>query len=389
MNARKHPTRVAIVRALHDYRLKAGFHVNSHTRPKGSARLRHWAMMMSICVTPAGAWSAELAKPNVFIAATGGTIAGAQTNVEQHGYTAGTIGVAALIVAVPQLKDIATVTGEQVMNIPSQDMNDAAWLKLAKRLQELELSQGVDGIVVTHGTDTMEETSLFVALTVSTPKPIVFTGSMRPATAISPDGPMNLYNAVAVAGSPLAKSCGVIVVFNDQINAARNVYKTNTTRLDAFQSVDRGPAGAVDTGKTDVFQGCAGGAYTEPKFPIDKITSLPKVDILYAYAGMGRDLIDAAVAAGAKGLVIAGVGDGNFTVDAFAGLRDAHKKGVVVVRDTRVASGFTTRNAEVNDDVEGFVAADEFKPSKARIILQIALLKTSAPIEIQKDFDNW
>jgi L-asparaginase len=336
-----------------------------------------------------GAWSAELAQPRVFIAATGGTIAGAQADVEQHGYTAGTLGVEALIVAVPQLKDIAAVTGEQVMNIPSQDMNDAAWLKLAKRLQELELSGDVDGLVVTHGTDTMEETSLFVALTVSTPKPIVFTGSMRPATAISADGPMNLYNAVAVAGSPLARSCGVIVVFNDQINTGRNVYKTDTTRLDAFQSVDRGPAGAVDTGKVDAFRGCAGGAYGEAKFPIDKITSLPKVDILYAHAGMGRDLIDAVVAAGAKGLVIAGVGDGNFTAEAFAGLRDAHRKGVVVVRSTRVASGFTTRDAEVDADAEGFVAAEEFKPSKARVILQIALLKTSTPIEIQKDFDTW
>jgi len=346
--------------------------------------------LAAICaLAPIIAWAETPPKPNVFVAATGGTIAGAQASVEQHGYVAGKLGIDALIAAVPQLKDIANVTGEQVMNIPSQDMDDAAWLKLARRLQELEESKDLDGIVVTHGTDTMEETSLFVALTVSTFKPIVFTGSMRPATAISADGPMNLYNAVAVAGSPLAKSCGVVIVFNDQVNAARNVYKTDTTRLDAFQSVDRGPIGAVDTGRVDAFNGCSGGRYSEPKAPIDGITSLPKVDIVYAYAGMGRDLIDAAVAAGAKGLVIAGVGDGNFTAEAFAGLRDAHKKGVVVVRSTRVVSGFTTRNAEVDDDVEGFVAAEEFKPSKARVILQIALLKTTSAIEIQQDFDVW
>jgi len=350
-------------------------------------RLRETAMATICCLAPTAAWSQQLAKPNVFIAATGGTIAGAQTNIEKHGYTAGTVGIDALIVAVPQLKDIANVTGEQVVNIPSQDMNDAAWLKLAKRLQELEQSETVDGIVVTHSTDTMEETSFFVALTVSTRKPIVFTGSMRPSTVISPDGPMNLYNAVAVAGSPLAKSCGVVVVFDGQINTARNVYKTDTTRRDAFRSVDRGPSGAVDTGKVDVFRDCANGAYAEPKVPIESIGSLPKVEIVDAYAGMGRDLIDAAVASGAKGLVIAGVGDGNFTTEAFAGLRDAHKKGVVVVRSTRVASGFTTRNAEVDDDAEGFVAAEEFKPS--RVILQIALLKTSSPIEIQRDFDAW
>ncbi len=194
---------------------------------------------------------------------------------------------------------------------------------------------------------------------------------------------------MARAGRPLARASGVVSVINYQIDAARKGYKTNTTRLDAFQSVDRGPLGAVDTGQVDVFNGCSGGAYSEPKVPIEEIASLPKVDIVYAYAGMGRDLIDAAVASGAKGLVIAGVGDGNFTTEAFAGLRDAHKKVVIVVRITRVASGFTTRNAEVNDDVEGFVAAEEFKPSKARVILQIALLKTSSPIEIQKDLDVW
>jgi L-asparaginase len=242
----------------------------------------------------------------------------------------------------------------------------------------LERPNDVNGIVVAHGTDTLEETSLFVALTVATPKPIVFTGSMRPTTAISADGPMNLYNTVAVAGSSQAKSCGVLVVFNDQIQAARYVYKTNTTRLDAFQSVDRGPIGADDTGHVVLFNACAGSAYREPKVLIDSIPTLPKVDIVYGYAGMSRDLIDAAVAAGAKGLVIAGVGDGNFTNEALAGLRDAHTKGVVIVRSTRVVSGFTVRDAEVNDDTEGFVAAREFKPSKARVILQIALLKTSS-----------
>jgi L-asparaginase len=355
----------------------------------GRRRLQQAATLIAVLLAPAVAWPQQPAKPNIFIAATGGTIAGTQANVEQHGYTAGQLGVGTLIAAVPQLKDIANVTGEQVMNIPSQDMNDAAWLKLAKRLQELEQSSDVNGIVVTHGTDTLEETSFFVALTVTAPKPIIFTGSMRPATAIGADGPMNLYDAVAVAGSPAAKSCGVVSVLNEQINAVRYVYKTNTTRPDAFRSVDRGPVGAVDTGHVDIFDECAGSAYSEPKVPIDSISSLPKVDIIYGYAGMNRDLIDAAVAAGAKGLVIAGVGDGNFTNEALAGLRDARKKGVVVVRSTRVVSGFTMRNAEVDDDTEGFVAAEEFKPSKARVLLQIALLKSSSPVEIQKDFDSW
>jgi L-asparaginase len=361
--------------------------MTTNTQP--AARILRIAVFVASVVLSGAGWSDEPAKPNVFIAATGGTIAGTQANVEQHGYTAGQLGVASLIAAVPQLKDIATVSGEQVMNIPSQDMNDAAWLKLARRLEELERAQGLEGIVVTHGTDTMEETSFFVALTVDTPKPIVFTGSMRPATAISADGPMNLYNAVAVAGSAAARSCGVMVAFNDQIHAARYVYKTNTTRLDAFQSVDRGPVGTVDTGHVAIFDACGGSAFPAPKVSINDIHDLPKVEIVYAYAGMGRDLIDAAVQAGAKGLIVAGVGDGNITNEALAGLRDARAKGTVVVRSTRVASGFTIRNAEVNDDTEGFVAAAEFKPSKARVLLQIGLLKTSSPTEIQKYFDSW
>ena len=346
-------------------------------------------ILVAGCLFSTPGFAQSLQKPQVFIAATGGTIAGVQKSVEQHGYTAGELGVAALVEAVPQLKDIADVRGEQVVNIPSQDMTDAVWLQLARRLQELEQSPDVSGIVVTHGTDTLEETSFFVELTVDTPKPIVFTGSMRPATAISADGPMNLYNAVAVAGSPSAKSCGVLSVLNDQINAARNVYKTDTTRVDTFKSIDRGPVGTVDTGHVNIFAGCGNVAHSKAKLPIGQIQSLPKVDIIYAYASMGRDLIDAAVAAGAKGLVIAGVGNGNFTKEAFAGLRDARKKGLVIVRSTRLASGFATRNAEVDDDAEGFVASEEFKPSKARVILKLALLTTSSPTEIQEYFDHW
>jgi L-asparaginase len=346
-------------------------------------------VILAGCLLTFPGWTQSPQKPQIFIAATGGTIAGVQKSVEQHGYSAGELGVAALVDAVPQLKDIADVRGEQVVNIPSQDMTDAVWLQLATRLQELEQSPDVGGIVVTHGTDTLEETSFFVGLTVNTPKPIVFTGSMRPATAISADGPMNLYNAVAVAANPAAKSCGVVSVLNDQINAARNVYKTDTTRVDTFKSVDRGPVGSVDTGHVTIFAGCGDVGYGKPKVPIGQIQSLPKVDIIYAYASMGRDLIDAAVAGGAKGLVIAGVGNGNFTKEAFEGLRDARRKGVVVVRSTRLADGFTTRNAEVDDDAEGFVASEEFKPSKARIILKLALLATSSPTEIQGYFDHW
>lgn len=324
-------------------------------------------------------------KPNVHIVATGGTIAGAQANVEQHGYTAGTFTVESLIQAVPELKDIAEVTGEQLVNIPSQDMNDEVWLKLAKRLNELLADPKVDGVVVTHGTDTMEETSTFIQLTVAGDKPVVFTGSMRPATAISADGPMNLYNAVAVAGDPAARGHGSLVVLNDEIHAARDVYKTHTTNVDTFRSPEHGLVGRIDTGHPTLFGPPPPRAET---YDVGALTELPKVEIVYAHSNMGRTLIDAAVAAGAKGLVVAGVGNGNMTRTAVDALAEVAKTGVVVVRSTKLAEGTVVRNAEVDDDTLGFVVSDDFKPGKARALLQLALTRTADPIAIQKIFDS-
>lgn len=325
-------------------------------------------------------------RPRVHVLATGGTIAGAQADAGKHGYTAGSLGVGAQIAAVPQLDDIATVTGEQLVNIGSQDMNDAVWLKLAGRLRELAASPEVDGIVVTHGTDTMEETAYFADLTTPGDKPVVFVGSMRPATAISADGPMNLYNAVAVAGAPAARGRGALVVLDDEIHAARNVYKTHTTRVGTFASPDRGPIGSVDTGDVEMF------APPGPRpAPIDVRgrDGLPRVEIVYAHSSMGRELIDAAVAAGAKGIVVAGVGNGNMTNVAMRALAEAVGKGVIVVRSTRLMAGEVIRNAEVDDDGLGFVVAGELKPSKARVLLQLLLLRSSDATAIQQAFDRY
>ena len=155
----------------------------------------------------------------------------------------------------PQLKDIADISGEQLVKIGSQDMNDAVWLKLAKRVNELLKTNDVAGVVITHGTDTMEETAYFLDLVVKSDKPVVLVGSMRPATAVSADGPGNLYDAVAVAADPEAKGRGVLVVLNDQVHAARYVYKTNTTQVDTFRSPDRGPVGHVETGDAGAVRG--------------------------------------------------------------------------------------------------------------------------------------
>ena len=178
---------------------------------------------------------AMAAKPHIEIVATGGTIAGAQPKPGELGYKSGEFDIQRLIDAVPQIKDLADVTGEQLVSIGSQDMNDEIWLKLAKRVNELARRPDVDAVVITHGTDTMEETGYFLSLVIKTQKPIVMVGSMRPATSISADGPMNLYEGVAAAASSEASGRGVLVVLNDQIHFAREVEKRNTTSLNTFE----------------------------------------------------------------------------------------------------------------------------------------------------------
>ena len=324
--------------------------------------------------------------PKVRVLATGGTIAGAQASATDYGYKSGAYDVNSLLSAVPNLDKLAVITGEQVANIGSQDMNDEVWLKLAKRVNVALAEPGTDGVLITHGTDTLEETSYFLTLVTSSTKPVVMVGSMRPATAISADGPGNIYNGVAVVTNPGAKGKGTLVVLNDEIHYARNVVKTNTTSVQTFVSINRGPAGVVNTGKIQWFEPMDRKVGPATGFSIDALDKLPRVDVIYAHANMSADLIDAAIKNGAKGLVIAGVGDGNMTTPALDALTKAAKAGVVVVRSTRLPSGITLRNNEVNDDEKGFVASGELNPAKSRVLLQLALTKTKDPVAIQKMF---
>jgi len=321
--------------------------------------------------------------------ATGGTIAGAQAKPGEYGYKSGAFNVQDLISAVPNLDKLAVISGEQVVNIGSQDMNDEVWLKLAGRLNAALASPDVDGVVITHGTDTLEETGYFLSLVTHSDKPVVMVGSMRPATAVSADGPGNLYNAVATATNAGARGRGVLVELNDEIHYARNVQKTNTSSVQTFSSVNRGPAGLVNTGKISWFQPMDKKHGTSSAFSVDGLTKLPRVDILYAYPNMSVDLIDAAIKDGAQGLVIAGVGDGNMTQPALDRLAEAAKSGVVVVRSSRVGSGIVYRNNEVDDDKMGFVASGELSPGKSRVLLQLALTKTKDPRQIQQYFNEY
>lgn len=328
-------------------------------------------------------------KPNIVILATGGTIAGAAATGTQSSYTSGAVTIDAMLAAVPGIDSLANLKGEQVSNVGSQDMSFNIMLTLAKRINELLPKSNVDGIVVTHGTDTMEETAYFLNLVVKSDKPVVLVGSMRPSTALSADGPLNLYNAVGVAIDPRAKGRGVLIVMNDWIHAAHSLTKTSTTDVQTFMSPLRGLVGVAAYGKNDFYNMPRWKHTTNSEFDISNVTKLPRVDIIFACADMSPDLIDASVNNGAKGIVIAGVGNGNMNKASLEAAARAAKKGVIIVRSSRVAMGNVGRNVEVNDDELGFVASDELNPQKSRILLSLALLKPVTAAQIQDLFYSY
>lgn len=330
--------------------------------------------------------AAQQGKPNIVILATGGTIAGAAATGTQSGYTSGAVTIDSMIAAVPGIDALASIKGEQISNVGSQDMSFDIMLRLAKRINQLLATPDVDGVVITHGTDTMEETAFFLNLVVKSEKPVVMVGSMRPSTAVSADGPLNLYDAVAVAADPNATGRGVLVVMNDWIQGAHSLTKTSTTAVQTFMSPLRGVVGVSAYGKNDYYNSPAWKHTTGSEFDITNVSKLPRVDVIFACADMSPDLIDAAAANGAKGIVIAGVGNGNMNKAALEAAERQAKKGVVVVRSSRVPTGSVGRNVEVNDDQMGFVASDELNPQKARILLMLALLKPRSTADIQQLF---
>jgi L-asparaginase len=331
----------------------------------------------------------KTALPTVVVLATGGTIAGAAGSDVQASYTSGQVGVQQLLAAVPQAKKLATLRGEQISNIGSQDMNDAVWLKLATRINELTAQNDVAGVVITHGTDTIEETAYFLNLVVKSRKPVVLTAAMRPSTALSADGPLNFYNAVAVAANKDAAGRGVLVVANDWIHGAASLTKTSTTAVQTFLSPLSGLIGTVAYGTVEFYRGPVGRHTADSEFSVAGVTQLPRVDIVMAYENMDGALIDAAVAAGAKGIVIAGVGNGNLTEAAVKALAKAAKNGIACVRSSRVTTGVIGRNVELDDDKLGFVAAMEHNPQKARVLLRLALLKQRNAADMQRLFTQY
>ena len=328
-------------------------------------------------------------KRNIVILPTGGTIAGAAATGTQSGYQSGAVTIDAMLAAVPDIGKNANIKGEQISNVGSQDMSFDILLKLAKRINELAPQSDVDGFVITHGTDTMEESAYFLNLTVKTTKPFVLAGPMRPSTAASADGPLNLYNAVAVASDPSASGRGVLVVMNDQIHGAHSLIKTSTTDVDTFMSPYRGIVGVSNFGRNEFYNVPPWLHTTRSESDICNVTTLPRVDILMPYADMPPDLINDSVENGAKGIVIAGVGNGNMNKASVDAAAEAVKRGVIVVRSSRVPTGIVGRNVELNDDDLGFVASSELNPQKARILLSLALLNPRMPQDVQRLFNTY
>ena len=328
-------------------------------------------------------------KPSIRILATGGTIAGAGTSASESSYTAGQVGIDVLLNAVPAIHQLAAIKGEQVANIGSQDMNDAIWLLLAQRINDLLADPEVDGIVVTHGTDTMEETAYFLNLTVKSEKPVVLVGAMRPSTSLSADGPMNLLNAVATAADRQAWGQGVMIVMNGEILSARSAIKTHTLNVASFQGAGEGPLGYVQGTKVH-FLSQNGKRHTiNSVFDVKGLKQLPKVGIVYCYSNVNADVMVPFLNNGYRGIVHAGVGNGNIHANLFPALQAARKKGIVVVRSSRVPKGPTSLDAEVDDKKYEFVASLELNPQKARILLMLALTKTTDWQEIQRYFQEY
>ena len=325
-------------------------------------------------------------KPTIVIVATGGTIAGAgATSANSASYAAAKVPVDKLIAGVPELKDIANVRGEQVFQIASEAFTNEKLVQLGKRVAQLVAEPGVDGIVITHGTDTAEETAYFLNLVVHTDKPIVVVAAMRPSTAMSADGVLNLYDAVVVAGDKTARGKGTFVVMNDEIHSGRDATKRINIKTNAFTS-QWGPLGLVVEGQTYWFRQPVKTHTMKSEFDIANIDTLPNVQIVYATGQMYPEMYDTVRKLGAKALIHAGTGNGsvaNYMVDTMRGLRS---QGMQIIRSARVPDGFVVRNAEQPDDKYDWVVAHDLNPQKARILAMVALTKTSDAKELQRIF---
>lgn len=320
----------------------------------------------------------------IMIIGTGGTIAGTGNGASAlTEYRAGSIGVEELLQAVPTLDEYGPFESIQFSNIDSSEMSPYRWVRLALLVNEVAERDDIGGIVITHGTDTMEETAYFLQLTVHTKKPVVMTGSMRPATALSADGPVNLLQAVQVARSENAKGQGVLVVMNGYIDSAREVAKLHTTDVGTFGNAQLGHMGCVQNGRVYLYYVSCRTHTKDSEFILREEVELPPIGIVNLYAGLDLDVIDF-MAQRSKGLIIGGFGHGTLPQS----VREVLKKITIPkVRSSRIGNGIVSSNS--SDAKEGLIVSDSLSPVKARILLMLALQRERSRDDLERIFASY
>lgn len=331
--------------------------------------------------------NSDAQRPTIIVAGTGGTIAGRGAAGSTSSYDAAIMRIQEILAAVPDLERLADIRGEQIMNLASKNMTDRDMIEIARYVSRFAASDA-DGVVVTHGTDTIEETAYFLNLTVKTAKPIVLVGAMRPSTSLSADGPLNLYDAVRVARNRNAAGKGVLLVMNGEIHTARDVTKRDTFRANAFES-PYGPLGFAVEGR-EIFYRAPTRAHTlSSEFDIGDIDKLPNVQVIYGHASASDIGIRALIKGGVDGIVYAGTGNANIPDSLLPALRTAAEVGIHVVRASRTGSGSAARNPDAADLTHGWIAADDQNPQKARLLLALALTKTRKVEELRGYFHRY
>ncbi|MFM0645234.1 asparaginase [Paraburkholderia bryophila] len=328
------------------------------------------------------------AKANLVVIGTGGTIAGqGKASVNTSSYLCSVLGIDEILGAIPHVANLANLRAEQLLQTGSENFNNAHLLAIGRRVADLLARDDVDGVVVTHGTDTIEETAYFLHLTLKSAKPVVVVGSMRPPSAMSSDAALNLYDALAVAAHPSSRGLGTLVVANNEIHTARDVVKSNSFKLDAFRS-PYGALGVVIEGVPRYYRRPARAHTLDTPWSIESLDTLPKVDIVYAYGALDADALDA-ITANARGLIYAGTGNGNVAGHLINPLRVAARRGVHVVRASRTGSGVVLHNGAQPDDEFGWLTVDDQAPQKARLLLTLALTQTDDRQALQAVFERY
>lgn len=323
----------------------------------------------------------------IAIVATGGTIAGVGKGGKTVTYTAGKINVDDILYTIPDLKDLCEIETYQLLNLDSNEMNEDHWLTLASEINQIVRKEDIDGVVITHGTDTLDETAYFLNLTLYTHKPIVITGAMRPASATSADGPFNLYQAICLALDEGAKGQGVLCLFSSTIYSARDIQKVNNFKIDAFDQKSLGCLGFMQDEKVYFYSKTFKSHTLNSAFSLGYIASLPKVAIAYYYAGADVAILDY-LSSNHQGIVIIGSGSGNYSQAWIEKIHELYLKGTVFVRASRVNSGIVFDNP-IFDPYHCCISANTLSGQKARVLLMLALTKTKDLVQIKDIFERY